>query len=62
MDLISAIQAYLIVHGVSTVGAIIIFLIRNEHRITKLEVSHDSLKASHDALTRHGTVSHGKQS
>ena len=61
MDLISAIQAYLIVHGVSTVGAIIIFLIRNEHRITKLEVTLDSLKTSHDVLTGRGTVSHGKR-
>ena len=60
MDLTAAIQTYLLVHGISTVGAVVIFLIRNEHRITKLEVSHDSLKASHDALTRHGTVSHGK--
>ena len=61
MDLISAIQAYLVIHGVSTVGIVVVFLIRNEHRLTKLEVSHDNLKTSHDVLTGHGTVSHGTQ-
>lgn len=51
---------YLGIHGLTTVGSIIIFLIRNEHRLTKLEVSHDNLKTSHDVLTSHGTISHGK--
>ena len=58
MDIISAIQAYLVIHGVSTIGTIIVFLIRNEHRLTKLEVSHENLKASHDVLTRLGTTPH----
>jgi hypothetical protein len=50
---------YLIIHGVITVGALIGFLIRNEHRITKLEVEHKGLKNSHDVLTSHGTIPHG---
>lgn len=58
MDGLAAIQAYLIAHGVSTVGAIIVFLVRNEHRITKLETSLNNLKESHDALTDHGTIRH----
>lgn len=41
MDLSAAIQSYLILHGVTTVGAIVIFLVRNEHRITKLETRLD---------------------
>ena len=58
MDLTAAIQTYLLVHGVSTVGAVVIFLIRNEHRITKLETSFNNLKETHDRLTDHGTVPH----
>uniref|UniRef100_A0A6H1ZW90 YvrJ family protein n=1 Tax=viral metagenome TaxID=1070528 RepID=A0A6H1ZW90_9ZZZZ len=58
MDLSAAIQTYLVIHGVSTVGAVIVFLIRNEHRITKLETSLNNLKESHDALTDHGTIRH----
>lgn len=52
-------QGYLIIHGFITVGALVGFLIRNEHRITKLEVEHKNLKNSHDTLTGHGTVPHG---
>lgn len=59
MDLTAAIQTYLVIHGVSTVGAIVVFLIRNEHRITKVETSLGSLKESHDTLTDHGTIRHG---
>ncbi len=54
----SYIEAYLAIHGVSTIGAIIIFLIRNEHRLTKLETSHQLLKESHDAMTNIGTKGH----
>ena len=57
-DLNTAIQTYLIIHGVSTVGAIAIFLIRNEHRITKVETTLNNLKDSHDQLTGHGTIGH----
>jgi hypothetical protein len=54
------IEAYLIIHGVITVGAIITFLVKNEHRITKLEVDHKHLKGSHDTLTHHGTIPHAE--
>lgn len=37
MDLTTAIQTYLIAHGVITVGAIITFVVRVEHRLTRLE-------------------------
>ena len=50
--------AYLIIHGVSTIGLIVIFLIRNEHRVTKVETTLNNLKESHDALTSHGTIHH----
>jgi hypothetical protein len=50
---------YLIIRGIITVGVVISFLIRNEHRITKLEVEHNNLKDSHDTLTSHGTIPHG---
>ena len=60
--MISELTTYLLIHGVLTVGSVLAFFIRNEHRITKLEVSHDNLKTSHDVLTGHGTISHGKQS
>lgn len=58
MDLTAAIQTYLLVHGISTVGAVVIFLIRNEHRITKLETNFNNLQKSHDSLTNHGTKGH----
>lgn len=58
IDLTTAVQSYLIIHGVSTVGTIIVFLIRNEHRLTKLETSLNHLKESHDALTDYGTIGH----
>ena len=58
MDLTAAIQTYLVVHGLSTVGAIVIFLVRNEHRITKLETSFNNLEKTHDWLTNYGTNPH----
>lgn len=58
MDLTNAILTYLIIHGVSTIGAIMLFLIRNEHRITKVETFLNNLKESHDILTDHGTIRH----
>lgn len=60
MDLTTAIQSYLLAHGITTVGAMVIFLIRNEHRITKMETRLDYLEKSHDTLTAHGTVPHGQ--
>lgn len=58
IDAGAAIQTYLVVHGITTVGAIIVFLIRNEHRITRLESNFTNLKNSHDALTNRGTIRH----
>jgi hypothetical protein len=58
MDITTAITTYLLVHGLSTIGAIIIFLIRNEHRVTKLETSFNNLKETHDRLTGHGIIGH----
>jgi NADH:ubiquinone oxidoreductase subunit 2 (subunit N) len=60
IDLTTAILYYLLIHGVSTIGAIIVFLIRNENRLTKLETSLNGLKTSHDVLTNHGTIGHKK--
>lgn len=59
MDLTAAIQTYLAIHGISTIGAVVVFLIRNEHRVTKLETTLNNLKESHDTLTEHGTIGHG---
>lgn len=39
MDLVRLMEAYLILHGVATVGAMVVFLMRNEHRITKIETT-----------------------
>ena len=36
-DLTTLMVSYLVIHGITTIGTIILFLIRNEHRITKLE-------------------------
>lgn len=58
MNLTTAIETYLLVHGLSTIGAVVIFLIRNEHRVTKLETTLNNLKESHDTLTDHGTIGH----
>ena len=58
MDLTGAVQTYLVIHGLSTIGAIVIFLIRNEHRITKVETTLNNLKDSHDQITSHGTIGH----
>ena len=41
MDPTTAILAYLITHGIITVGAIITFVVRVEHRLTKLETMVD---------------------
>lgn len=54
----TATDIYLAIHGITTVGAIIIFLIRNEHRITKTETRLDYLEKSHDTLTAKGTAPH----
>ena len=43
MDLISSIQAYFIIHGIATLGAIVTFVIRVEHRLTKLETMVDMI-------------------
>ena len=59
MDLTAAIQTYLVIHGISTIGAVLVFLIRNEHKVTKLETTLNNLKESHDTLTEHGTIGHG---
>lgn len=58
MNLTTAIETYLLVHGLSTIGAVVIFLVRNEHRVTKLETTLNNLKESHDTLTDHGTIGH----
>ena len=58
IDLTTAVQTYLAIHGVSTIGTVVIFLIRNEHRITRLETTLNHLKESHDVLTEHGTIGH----
>lgn len=58
METIGVMQAYLLVHGLSTVGAVVVFLIRNEHRITKLETAFNNLKESHDSLTSYGNLPH----
>lgn len=55
---IGLLEYYLIIHGVSTIGAIIVFLICNEHRLTKLETSFGNLKDQHDVLTKAGTKGH----
>ena len=49
---------YLGLHAATTVGTVVIFLIRNEHRITKIETRLDYLEKSHDTLTARGTVPH----
>ena len=41
MDFSAGIQAYLIAHGAITVGVIIAFVVRVEHRLTKLETTVD---------------------
>ena len=51
--------SYLIIHGITTVGTMMLFLIRNEHRITKMETRLDYLEKSHDTLTARGTTPHG---
>lgn len=46
-----ALTSYLIIHGIATVGSVVVFLIRNEHRITKLETTLALLKEQHDRYT-----------
>lgn len=55
---IGLLEGYLLVHGVSTIGAIIIFLIRNEHRLTETETTLKLLKDQHDIITGRGTIPH----
>jgi len=58
METIGGMQIYLLAHGLTTVGAVVVFLIRNEHRITKLEIELLKLNESHDRLTDYGTLGH----
>lgn len=51
-------QIYLAVHGVTTLGTVIIFLIRNEHRLTRLETKQEALEKQHNVLTAYGTKPH----
>jgi hypothetical protein len=39
---------YLVLHAITTIGAIVIFLIRTEHRITRAETILTLLKEQHD--------------
>lgn len=57
---IGLLEVYLSIHGVSTIGTIVLFLIRNEHRLTKLETTVALIKEQHDALTNVGTIGHKK--
>lgn len=47
-------NSYLIIHGITTVGAILVFFIRNEHRMTKTETTLDLLLKDHDRRTAQG--------
>lgn len=47
---------YLGLHAATTVGTVVVFLVRNEHRITKMETRLDYLEKSHDAYTAKGTA------
>lgn len=49
---------YLIIHGITTVGSTVVFLIRNEHRITRLETKLENLEEQHNIITRQGTTQH----
>ncbi len=60
INLPAMIESYLLVHGVSTIGAIIVFLVRTEHRITKLETTLKDLKDIHDSIMLYGP-GHRKQ-
>ena len=48
----SSTEWYLIIHGLSTVGAVIVFMLRNEHRVTKLDTNLDRIMREHDDITR----------
>lgn len=53
----NGIEIYLTIHGITTVGAIIGFFIRNEHRITKLETTLDILHREHTRImSQHGHI------
>lgn len=50
-------EIYLVIHGITTVGAIVGFFIRNEHRITKLETTLDILHREHTRImSQHGHI------
>ena len=49
---------YMIIHGLTTVGGLFTFLIRNENRMTKIETRLDVLGKQHDRLTNYGTDFH----
>ena len=53
--------AYLIIHGVTTLGAMVTFLVRNEHRITRLETTVTLLKEQHDRYTMPAFPFHKQQ-
>jgi hypothetical protein len=49
---------YLAIHGTATVGSLVAFMVRNEHRITRIETKLENLEKSHNMLTDHGTIGH----
>lgn len=56
--MMNGIEIYLTLHGITTIGALIGFLLRNEHRITKQETMLSNLKEQHDRLTGMGFIQH----
>ena len=51
--MIAELTTYLLVHGIITVGSVLTFFIRNEHRITKVETTVALLK---EQLDRHTSL------
>ena len=49
---------YLAIHGTATVGSLVAFMVRNEHRITRIETKLETLELQHYALTKDGTTPH----
>jgi hypothetical protein len=52
------ITIYLLIHGITTIGAVIMFLLRTENRLTKTETRLDTIERQHNAITAYGMSPH----
>ena len=60
MPITETVNIYLIIHGITTIGAVVAFLLRTEHRMTRTETRLDTIEKQHNVMTAYGLVPHNQ--